>query len=164
MEACDSFEVQVRMGGWTSKLNMGPYGCGLWRSIRMRWDGFRRYIRYEVGMGNWVLFSLGCQCGDQPVKEAFLVLYENATNWEALVESLLVRPQGGRGVGMFGSIVILMTRKWNWCWLFFISWSLIFLLRWRQDEVEVVEFCFKPFGVVWVVPERVIDLMLGWRN
>ena len=30
--------------------------------------------------------------------------------------------------------------------------------------MEVVEFCFKPFGVVWVVPERVIDLMLGWRN
>lgn len=60
MEACDSFEVRGRMGGWTSKLNMGPYGCGLWRSIRMRWDGFRRYIRYEVGMGNWVLFSLGC--------------------------------------------------------------------------------------------------------
>ena len=120
-------------------------------------------------MGNWVLFFSGLlvwRIGDQPVKEAFLVLYENATNCEALVESLLVRLQGGRGgAGMFGSIVILMIRKWNWCWLFFISWSLIFLLlRWRLDELEVVEFCFEPFGVAWVVPERVIDLMLGWRN
>lgn len=25
--------------------------------------------------------------------------------------------------------------------------------------MEVVEFSFKPFGVAWVVPERVIDLI-----
>ena len=42
-------------------------------------------------MGNSVIFWHDCWCGDQSLKVAFLVLYENAINKEALVESLLMR-------------------------------------------------------------------------
>ena len=41
-------------------------------------------------MGNRVWFWLDCWCGDQSLKEAFLVLYDIATDQEALVESLSV--------------------------------------------------------------------------
>ena len=85
---------EKRLGGvggcWTSKLKSGRYGHGLWKSIRMGWEDFHRYIQYEVGMGNRVWFWLDCWCGDQSLKEAFLVLYDIATDQEALVESLSV--------------------------------------------------------------------------
>ena len=42
-------------------------------------------------MGNSVIFWHDCWCGDQSLKVAFPVLYENAINKEALVESLLMR-------------------------------------------------------------------------
>lgn len=35
-------------------------------------------------------------CGDQPLKVTFLVLYENALDWEASMESLLVRQNVGK--------------------------------------------------------------------
>ena len=35
---------------------------------------------FEVGMGNRVRFWLDCWCGDQSLKEAFLVLYDIATD------------------------------------------------------------------------------------
>ena len=60
MEACDSFEVRGRMGEWTSKLNMGPYGCGLWRSIRTNGMVFIDIfdMRWEWGIG--CCFFLDC--------------------------------------------------------------------------------------------------------
>ena len=27
-----------------------------------------------------------------------------------------------------------------------------------------MEFCFRSFGIRWVFPEKVIDLLFGWRN
>lgn len=42
-------------------------------------------------MGNSVIFWHDCWCDDQSLKVAFPVLYENAINKEALVESLLMR-------------------------------------------------------------------------
>ena len=63
-------------------------------------------------MGEFSTFSLrpdwgiGCDFGmivgvvTNLIESHFLVLYENSTNWEASMASLLVRQQGGRGVGM----------------------------------------------------------------
>ena len=35
VEEGGSFKVWGRVGGWTSKLNKGVHGCGLWRGICM---------------------------------------------------------------------------------------------------------------------------------
>lgn len=50
-------------------------------------------------------WGIGCDYGMivggvTNLREPFLILYENSTNWEASMASLLVRQQGGRGVGM----------------------------------------------------------------
>ena len=37
-------KFRVEWGGWTLKLVRGSHGCGLWKSIRMRWDKFLLYI------------------------------------------------------------------------------------------------------------------------
>lgn len=85
-----SFDVQGKEGVWTSKLKRGPYGCGLWKIIRMDWEDFFRQIWYEVGMGNRVRFQLDCRYGDQSLKVAFPALYEIATDYEALVLLLVL--------------------------------------------------------------------------
>jgi len=43
-------------GGWCSKEVEGPYGVGVWKRIRRKWDSFADHVRYEVGDGSKVLF------------------------------------------------------------------------------------------------------------
>ena len=32
------------------------------------------------------------------------------------------------------------------------------------DTMDLWSFVFRPFGIQWVLPEKVIDLMFGWKN
>ena len=45
----------------------------------------------EVGMSNRVRFWQDCWCGDESLKRGFPALYENSTDQEASMESLMVR-------------------------------------------------------------------------
>ena len=56
MEEGGSFKVWGRVGGWTSKLNKGVHGCGLWRGNHMGWEDFSKNIQFVVGLGNRVRF------------------------------------------------------------------------------------------------------------
>ena len=49
-----AFKFGEEWGGWTSKLGRGAHVCGLWRSIRMGWEEFRKNIRFVVGVGDRV--------------------------------------------------------------------------------------------------------------
>ena len=80
-------------GGWTSKLGRDLHGCDFWSSIRMGWGAFSQYTRFEVGVGSCVRFWHDCCCV-QPLKMAFLVLYEISTDREVTLEFSLV----GQGV------------------------------------------------------------------
>ena len=53
-------------GGWTSKLDRGVHGCGLWRSIRMGLKVFSKNIRFEVGVGDRVKLWTNHWCGSLP--------------------------------------------------------------------------------------------------
>ena len=64
-EGCSS-KIWGRMGGWTSKLNRGVHGCGLWRSIRMGLKVFSKNIRFEVGVGDRVKLWTNHWCGSLP--------------------------------------------------------------------------------------------------
>ena len=69
MEKGCSFEVWRRMGGWTSKLDRGVHGCGLWRSIWMGLEVFGKNIQFEVGVRNKVKFWIDRWCRDLPFHE-----------------------------------------------------------------------------------------------
>ena len=43
-------------GGWTTKVPIVPYGVGLWKFIRSRWNKFSSYLKFEVGNGARVRF------------------------------------------------------------------------------------------------------------
>ena len=96
-------------GGWTSKLGRGVHGCGLWRGIHMDWEAFRKNTQFEIRVGNRVKFWQDWQCGDQPLQLAFPILYEIATNREALVDLSLAR----QGVGERRSWDVRFTRDLN---------------------------------------------------
>jgi hypothetical protein len=42
-------------GYWCSKEFGEPYGVGMWKCIRREWDGFAKYLRYQVGDGSSML-------------------------------------------------------------------------------------------------------------
>jgi len=70
-------------GGWCSKEVAGPFGVGVWKHIRRGCRVFSRCIRYEVDDESKIRFWHDAWCGDQPLKEAFLVLFGIAHCMEA---------------------------------------------------------------------------------
>jgi len=63
----------------------------------MGWEMFGLHIWFKVGIENRIHFWHDLWCGDQSLKEAFPLLYENSIDWDASMGSLLVRQVGGEG-------------------------------------------------------------------
>uniref|UniRef100_A0A2N9EHP5 Reverse transcriptase domain-containing protein n=1 Tax=Fagus sylvatica TaxID=28930 RepID=A0A2N9EHP5_FAGSY len=72
-------------GGWMSKVPIGPYGVGLWKFIRHRWDKFSRLLKFEVGDGTNIRFWEDVWCGGEPLKDVFPELHRIARVQAAVV-------------------------------------------------------------------------------
>jgi hypothetical protein len=61
--------------GWCAKEFGGSFGVGVWKCIRREWEGFSKFVRYEVADGTKVRFWLDVWCGEQPLKFSFSELF-----------------------------------------------------------------------------------------
>jgi len=53
----------------------------------------------------------------------------------------------------------------DWCCLCqFSGESVDHLLLHCEEVSQLWSFAFRLFGVAWVLPKKVIDLLVGWRN
>jgi hypothetical protein len=86
----------VEGGGWITKPSRDRHGCGLWKSIMMGWDDFRRYTSFEVGLGSKVLFWHDKWCTELPLKDMYSVIFACSNNKDAFIASLFEEPIAGR--------------------------------------------------------------------
>ncbi|XP_075665690.1 uncharacterized protein LOC142635420 [Castanea sativa] len=81
-------------GGWFTKSVSWAYGVCLWKSIRSGWLNFSKFLRYDVGDGTRVTFWVDVWCGDSPLKEAFLDLYNISRTRDASVSEVMCYANG----------------------------------------------------------------------
>uniref|UniRef100_A0A2N9E9I5 Uncharacterized protein n=1 Tax=Fagus sylvatica TaxID=28930 RepID=A0A2N9E9I5_FAGSY len=74
----------------------------------MGYDSFAQHLEFKVGTGNRIRLWHDRLCGELPLKEAFPVLFECASNREATIETVLIRQNeevewnwGDRGLSPF---------------------------------------------------------------
>uniref|UniRef100_A0A2N9EV50 Reverse transcriptase zinc-binding domain-containing protein n=1 Tax=Fagus sylvatica TaxID=28930 RepID=A0A2N9EV50_FAGSY len=121
-------------GGWYSNNVYGPHGYGLWKGIMMGWDKYAQSLGFQVGRGDRIRFWHDCWYGDTPLKEAFPVLFDCASNRDATIDSILIHRILLGGLFDIHSIYHAI-----------------------QDPP-------RGFGIHWVLSKTVVDLLFGWHN
>ncbi|XP_030925058.1 uncharacterized protein LOC115952118 [Quercus lobata] len=81
----------------SAKPVLGIHGCGLWKSIRMGCQLYTLRLVLVTGFAFGIWHD--CWCGDQSLRVVFLVLYDNFTDRDASMASLLVRSSMGKRQG-----------------------------------------------------------------
>jgi hypothetical protein len=51
---------------------------GVWKNIKRGWGNFPRFVRFEMGEKSKIWCWHDVWCGDQPLNQAFLVLFSIA--------------------------------------------------------------------------------------
>jgi hypothetical protein len=83
-------------GGWRSKDNNSSHGGGLWRFISRDWQRFSSHTKLIPGDGSRISFWEELWCGISTLKEAFLGLYNIASNKEASIVDNIDLSSGSR--------------------------------------------------------------------
>ena len=71
--------------GWCAKEVGGSFGVGVWKYTRREWEGFSKFVRYEVADGTKVWFWHDVWCGEQPLKFSFSELFTISLDKDAWV-------------------------------------------------------------------------------
>lgn len=67
-------------GGWYSNEVCSSYKTSLLEHIRVGWENFSKFIRFDVGEWYSILFWCDLWCGDTLLKETFPELFQIAQN------------------------------------------------------------------------------------
>lgn len=95
---------------------------GVWKCVRREWDGFAKYVRYEVGDGSSVMFWHDVWCGEQLLKVSFPELLTIACSKDAWVADNMQLQNGN------------------------IYWNIIFIRPVHDWKVEVVYGFFELYS------------------
>uniref|UniRef100_A0A2N9EWI3 Reverse transcriptase zinc-binding domain-containing protein n=1 Tax=Fagus sylvatica TaxID=28930 RepID=A0A2N9EWI3_FAGSY len=158
--------VYGKRGGLRSKLGSLVVG-GL-----VDWVvGFDRF-----GSDNRFWYDKWCADTDTPLKDLFPLLFVCATNWDASIESVVSSPISSISAPSTALYKVLSGRSFLGK-AFGVSKPLAIFLssfgrRLEEDHLllhcEIASalwyFVFQTFGIHWVIPAKVIDLLFGWHN
>jgi hypothetical protein len=100
-------------GDWCLKEVGGSYGMGVWKCVRREWDGFAKYVRYEVGDGSHVMFWHDVWRGEQLLKVSFPELFTIACGKDAWVADNMQLQNGN----IHWNIIFTrrcMIGRWKW--------------------------------------------------
>lgn len=62
-------------GDWIFEVLRRPYGCSLWRGIRVGWEEFAAFLSFVVRDGQKIQFWHDLWCGEQALKNLLLDLF-----------------------------------------------------------------------------------------
>ena len=81
-------------GGWRSFDITEGHGVGLWKFICMGWQNFKRYFRFDPGVGFKINFWEDVWCGESSLKDSFPGLLSIARLKEASIANNVERSNG----------------------------------------------------------------------
>uniref|UniRef100_A0A2N9F9F3 Reverse transcriptase domain-containing protein n=1 Tax=Fagus sylvatica TaxID=28930 RepID=A0A2N9F9F3_FAGSY len=154
-------------GGWCSHRVHVPYGVGLWKFIRAGWDDFSRHLAFQVGDVTWVKFWLDTWCGVQPLRDSFPVLFRKLQDWELeTVSAFHGAPLFlSHSCGELRCVVLEAIKTQDWCCMCKAHGeSVNHLLLHCTVAQELWSLIFALFGIAWVIPRGVVDLLSCWSD